>query len=116
MSECSKYKFCNYCKHFKLNADIPKFPAGTGICKRKEIERTFPASVDFWTPACSCFEYTIHNWYGVDVVEFLKEYKDTVHILLQTKRINIKDYIGIPATTVLSYITQQRKNHGFSGW
>ena len=76
-----KYRYCNYCKHFKIDTNRQNRQHRTclGYCS---IKSTRPYYYEhFNSPACDDnFEMTIHNWCGIEYPEYINEYSCALNI------------------------------------
>lgn len=85
LTDTSKYKYCNYCKHLKLT---DSFPRNCGICTRFQGVNAFDTRILVgidWNPGCKYFEYTIHPVFGYDSEEELKQYKNNCYLKIFMK-------------------------------
>ena len=74
-----KYRYCNYCKHFKIDKDRAS-RATHGSCTIKSTNTSYHYEF-FDSPACDdCFEMTIHNWCGIEYPEYIREYDQAINI------------------------------------
>lgn len=84
LTDLSKYKYCNYCKHLKLTTN---FPINCGICTRPQGFNVYDPKISRvnWNTSCKYFEYTIHPVFGYDSEEELKQYKDNCYLKIFLK-------------------------------
>jgi len=81
LTDLSKYKYCNYCKHLELSTCFSR-NWNCGICASNDT--IFNSRVN-WNPCCKYFEYTIHPVFGYDSEEELKQYRDNCYLKIFLK-------------------------------
>ena len=76
-----RYKFCNYCKHYK---HIPGRET-SGYCIHNNSGKFGYMVTGYDISGCNDFEMTIHNSFNLEYPEYLKEYADKEHIKHELK-------------------------------
>ena len=68
-------RYCNFCKYYIAPDWIGDRGTGCGICNSKPDRVSNHMLREFWWEACERFEYSVHNMYGIESLDFIEEYK-----------------------------------------
>ena len=88
LTDISDVHCCNNCKHFLADfLYVHRKDQGRGLCICRTCNNRYTIFKDCSNQDCEYFEYSIHNSFGFNSLEELKDYRDRSNIISSLKDI-----------------------------